>query len=140
MHKPLTYPIGELILSLIPNTYKLLSISNNGDAVVFTRDESTPQQPKEIVVSRSKASFNNTTAKFSVPQYSANISQGTMSGEPPVPQAEKLSIKVIARVPVSVTSADLAEALSDFRAVVNSDEFAADIVSLYIPLCCPSAE
>lgn len=127
-------------MSLIPVNYQLLSISNNGNAFVYVRNDSTAVKPKELIVARDKANYVQNAQKFSVPQFSGNISVGTVAGDPQIPQPEKLSIKVIARVPVNTSQADIDTALSDFRAFVNSEDFASSIVTQFIPMCCDSDE
>lgn len=127
-------------MSLIPATHQLLSISNNGDAYVFVRNDSSAIKPKELIIARQKAVFNNGAQKFSVPQFSGNVSYGTVAGDPSTPQPEKLSLKATARIPVNSTQVDIDQALVDFRAFVNSTGFAESITSLFIPMCCEDEE
>lgn len=126
--------------SFIPSQYQLLSISNNGDAFVFVRDDSSALKPKELIVARQKASFSNGSQRFSVPQLSANVSVGTVVGDPASPAPEKVSLKIVSRIPIGTPQGDLDTAIADLRAIINSDAFASAMVSLIIPMCCDEEE
>lgn len=126
--------------SFVPSQYQLLSISNNGDAFVFVRDDTSALKPKELIIARQKASFSNGSQRFSVPQLSTNVSVGTVSGDPASPAPEKVSLKVVTRIPIGTPEGDLETAIVDLRAIVNSDAFASAMVSLIIPMCCNDEE
>lgn len=122
-------------MSFVPSDFEFDSSQNNGDQVVFYRSNSTAQEPRFLLISRKRATYNAASATWSKPEYRVRIYVGDVDGDG-IPRPERLLADLSIGFPVWSDPADMSEVLSDLAAIINSAEFAPAVEALSLPNCC----
>ena len=106
--------------------------STNADNVKYVRTDSTQAIKKDATFMRKAGAFNAGTGVYSVPEYGFTFRSDVPNADGD-PSGQRLSAGMTIRLPVKATSAMLDEILTDFRAYVNSNEFAGNVVQQLFP-------
>lgn len=108
------------------------------NAIRFIRDDETPQQRKDLTITRKASVYDMKNRSYSIPEYRLAYRFDTLDADGQ-PTGQRCTFDLTVRNPIATSQTDFTSELTDFRAFVNSEEFTDMVLKQLFP-CSPCNE
>lgn len=113
----------------------------SANAVRFVRQDDSPNQRKDITVSRKASVYDSKTDRYSIPEYRIAIRKDTTfggaSGDTERPTGQRLTFDLTMRTPLYADVSEIEEARAELVAFLNDEDFLDSLVRQLFPVDCP---
>lgn len=115
----------------VPANYTFQGLPT-ADSAKYVRDDSTQNLKIDLTVSRKSATFNQSTQRFSVPEYRMVFRKDVATGDG-VPTGQRITLDTVIRYPVGTSEDEIANFVASQKALFEDESFLTSVSQQMFP-------